>query len=557
MMTEENRRNNHIRDLILKQIISEEFEFKAKVIEAVEILLNGHYEKYDFSHTLSVESKKDPKTIENKLSKFNELTVDRKTKGTYYTPQDVTNYITLNAILMTMLDNNSVTYKDYKAYKKILSLDVSQINNLLFEKTIFDPTCGSGEFLVNAAEIKIEILKSTQESNDEQILNISRTIFGNDINEESIDIAMYRLFSTFSRNINNPNNYVKLAKIIKSNFTNYDFVNYKKQIKSKFDIVIGNPPYVEYRKYEGERNKKISFGNVYADVVYNSLRLVKNKGAFGYVLPLSYASTARMRKLREIIIEKFSTQFVLSFSDRPDCLFPGVHQKLNIVIAKKGKEEHKLYSSRYNIWRKEERADLLNGCEIIRVYNGSPSYIPKIGNATEESIFRKVRTITDDNIFDNQVENGESVFLNMRAAFWIKAFSFNPGSREYKSFSFKKENKNFMLAVLNSSLFWMFWTIVSDGWHITNKELKEFLIPDKVIDYTKFDKLTKKLETKLEKTKNYIGTKQTEYEYKHKECKDVIDEIDDALAELYELTEVELHYVKNFALTYRTGDRND
>ena len=42
-----------------------------------------------------------------------------------------------------------------------------------------------------------------------------------------------------------------------------------------------------------------------------------------------------MNKLREIVIEKFSTQFVLSFADRPDCLFPRVHQKLNIVIAKR------------------------------------------------------------------------------------------------------------------------------------------------------------------------------------------------------------------------------
>ena len=37
----------------------------------------------------------------------------------------------------------------------------------------------------------------------------------------------------------------------------------------------------------------------------------------------------------------------------------------------------------------------------------------------------------------------------------------------------------------------MFWTIVSDGWYITNKELKEFLIPDIYIDYELFDKLFK------------------------------------------------------------------
>ena len=59
------------------------------------------------------------------------------------------------------------------------------------------------------------------------------------------------------------------------------------------------------------------------------------------------------------------------------------------------------------------------------------------------------------------------------------------------------------------------------------------------------------------KNEKYIGSKQTEYEYKHKECKDVIDEIDDALADVYGLTKEELDYVKNFSITYRTGEKND
>lgn len=551
------KRNETIANLMLKQVNNENFKCKNKIISALKLLLNDQNQKYDLDLSYESFNKKDPHKIELKLSKFNENTKSRKNSGTYYTPADVTNYINLNTILMAILENNDKTYKDYKAMEKIISLDLEVIKELLFEKTFFDPTCGSGEFLVNAAEIKIETLNSTIGISDNHLLEIARTIYGNDINQESVDIAMYRLFVTFARIIENEENYKKLANIIKGNFTTYDFVNYNKQINKKFDIIIGNPPYVEYRQYKGERNKNLSFGNVYADVIFNTFGLVKNKGAIGYVLPLSYAATNRMNKLREIVIEKFSTQFVLSFADRPDCLFPGVHQKLNIVIAKKGKDEHKLYSSRYNIWRKEEREQLLNGCEIIRVYNGAPSYVPKIGNKIEESIFRKIRTVTNDNIFDNQSDKGKPIYLNMRACFWIKAFSFNPGSNEYKTFKYEKEKKSFILSVLNSSLFWMFWTVVSDGWHITNKELKEFLIPDIYIDYEVFDKLFKKLENKLEKTKKYIGSKQTEYEYKHKECKDVIDEIDDALADVYGLTKEELDYVKNFSITYRTGEKND
>ena len=61
----------------------------------------------------------------------------------------------------------------------------------------------------------------------------------------------------------------------------------------------------------------------------------------------------------------------------------------------------------------------------------------------------------------------------------------------------------------------------------------------------------------MENTKRYVGTKQVDYEYKHKLCKDVIDEIDDELAEIYNLTQTELDYIKSFAIKYRSGGEFD
>jgi len=45
-----------------------------------------------------------------------------------------------------------------------------------------------------------------------------------------------------------------------------------------------------------------------------------------------------------------------------------------------------------------------------------------------------------------------------------------------------------------------------------------------------------------------------DYEYKHKEGKDIIDEIDDEMAKIYHLSETQLYYIKNFGLKYRLGD---
>ena len=51
-----------------------------------------------------------------------------------------------------------------------------------------------------------------------------------------------------------------------------------------------------------------------------------------------------------------------------------------------------------------------------------------------------------------------------------------------------------------------------------------------------------------------MGTKQVDYEYKHKLCKDIIDEIDDELKSVYKLSVSELNYIKKFNEKYRISD---
>ena len=41
------------------------------------------------------------------------------------------------------------------------------------------------------------------------------------------------------------------------------------------------------------------------------------------------------------------------------------------------------------------------------------------------------------------------------------------------------------------------------------------------------------------------------YEYKHRLCKSYIDNIDNELSKLYNLTQEELNYIKNYQLYYR------
>ena len=59
--------------------------------------------------------------------------------------------------------------------------------------------------------------------------------------------------------------------------------------------------------------KKLTFGNVYADVVHNTIPLVRNNGAFGYVLPLSYVATNRMKKTKRDSYRKLQYTICIKF----------------------------------------------------------------------------------------------------------------------------------------------------------------------------------------------------------------------------------------------------
>ena len=533
--------NSHINHSIVDNAKTDE------IYKALRLMLNGHYEKYVFNEETF--DKMIDKTLteiefQKVLSGLNEKQSIRKTNGVYYTPTDVVSFIISNCFNKVANIGDESIISNSKS-----EFDANFAKKLACDKNVLDPTCGAGEFLITALQEKIKIFEKFETLTDDITIKILETIHGNDINIESVEITKIRLFFETIKHITYIDRYMELARIINSNMHVCDFVDIELGIFEKYDIIVGNPPYVEDSKSISK--PKTQYGNIYANVLQNSIDLLSDDGIMGFIIPISYVSTPRMRKIRNYIENNTSKQFVLNYADRPDCLFASVHQKLSILIATKGDEKHKLFSSSYKYWYKNERETLFSNAEIIENPYQNELFYPKAGNKIELSIFKKVFTEDSNNIIDTVKEDAiNNVYLNMRACFWIKAFSFNPGSKEYKGFSYDESKKDFMLCLLNSSLFFLFWILTSDCWHITAKELKYFKVPDNA-NLNNFNELSVELEKKLEETKKYIGSKQTDYEYKHKLCKQVIDKIDDNLAVLYKLNEKEVSYVKSFATKYR------
>lgn len=481
--------------------------------------------------------------VQEILSNINEKEDIRKAKGVYYTPTDIVKFILFNSVKMVCgkLKPNNL---------HVLDLNGIPYSSFCYEKTVYDPTCGAGVFLLAALEMKLDLLDLHHtEVTKGKIKKVVSTLKGNDLNPDSITITKIRLLLCVLHR-HGTSKIKGLAEVMESCFESYDFVSTTPDESVKYDIIIGNPPYVEDSK--SEATPTIKYGNIYANVLDNSAQHLKKGGVMGFIIPLSYVSTPRMKKIRDELSLQTAEQYILSYSDRPDCLFASVHQKLCVLFGRKVESERNIYTGNYRYWYKEERSELFNTTEVVKNMFAQDDFIPKLGTRIDSEVYKK--TVKHRTNLIKLLDNDDvPIYLNMRAAFWIKAFLTQHNGSEYKEFKCQNQDyANFCMCLLNSSLFWWYWICVSDCWHITRKELIGFKVPD-INDFQTTNRLASDLEMRLEDTKVYVGTKQTDYEYKHKECVDVIHEIDDYVNALYGLTDEESIYIKNFSYRYRIG----
>jgi hypothetical protein len=337
--------------------------------------------------------------------------------------------------------------------------------------------------------------------------------------------------------------------------------------KGGFDVIIGNPPYVEYSKVMGEYTIKgyetEDCGNLYAYIVERALNLLKEKGRFGMIVPISLPSTPRMFSVRDLFHKNSNLTWCSNFADRPGTLFNGVHQKLSIIISKKDieREKHSLFTTSYKHWyqrsENNERNTLMESLEYISAIVNPLCWL-KSGNLHEQLIYDKLKL--QHHSITRYFQGSSTFSLNMRMMYWGKCFTELQKSNEYKNFKVSSETyKKIMVALFNSSLYFWFWELISDGWHITSKELDNFFINLEIMNHdyiNEISKSTDELMKDIDSKKVFVGTKQTDYEYYHKLSKPLIDQIDRILALHYGFTDEELDFIINYDIKYRMGQEN-
>src|SRR5699024_704490 len=320
------------------------------------------------------------------IGKVFEKFINQRENGAYYTDDDTINYIldkTIIPNIINRLNNNNTIKKNMneafikekintsanmieifnESIDRTIYKDVVEFKNILDSTTIADISVGTGAFLVNCIDYLIKLYNIIYTKIDEtipinQIMNniLSTNIYGMDIMEDSVNIAKFRVIL---KSIQICRKYhVDIEEIPGLNFYvgNSLLQNLKELLpevnkNGGFDIIIGNPPYIEYSKIKNYTligYETLSAGNIYAFMIEKSIDFLKPYASLGVIVPIFIVYTVRMGSLRSLLSRECETLWFANFADRPGTLFNGVHQKLTIVLGKKSeKMKNEIFTTNY------------------------------------------------------------------------------------------------------------------------------------------------------------------------------------------------------------------
>ena len=139
-------------------------------------------------------------------------------------------------------------------------------------------------------------------------------------------------------------------KLDNKKIINEDFHRFCNQTNEKFDLIVGNPPYIRYQYFNADQQaeaakifcrtklKYSKLTNAWVSFVVGSSLLLKDKGKIGFVLPAELLQVSYARQLREFLARFYNKINIISFQK---LVFPDIQQEVVLLLCEKnGSGEH-------------------------------------------------------------------------------------------------------------------------------------------------------------------------------------------------------------------------
>jgi hypothetical protein len=539
----------------------------------------------------------------------------RKESGAYFTAPDVTAYITANTIAPWVLDGFRVTlHNETLSAGDLISRNVNlqsaacewirleadddevgQVCHRLSRIRILDPTCGSGAFLLTAAEL----LEGLWLAALERVLRIgvpeavvgmalmpaaARTrairkkiletnLFGVDLDSVALDLCRRRLQLYWAIGGRMPvRRELPSPRLAPGNaVAGFDwraaFSNVMRD--SEFDVVLGNPPFVASGSvdYQPQGFDTGRCRNVYAWVVEQSLRLLTTRGRLGMVLPLSAVSGPDYQPLIDLYLQHDC--WISAYSNRPAKLFAEAEQRLAILLTGPSSKEPQVRMSGYHHWYDAERPSIFEKLRYTPtpLWEGRPA---KLGSKTAVSAFQKLLGAGSKLEAWEASCSEHGVWLHDGPTYWVRALPFQPnaGSETAASSHYRfipaadEPAAHALAAILSSSTFYFWFKAISNCRDLSRKEWESFPVGElpkkarKRLAELGAELAQKLRETAQVRTRKYPRGAVVYEEYYPAQAWEVIDRIDGVLAKHYGFSKAERVYIRDLDLRYRMGQRD-
>ncbi len=350
-----------------------------------------------------------------------------------------------------------------------------------------------------------------------------------------------------------------------------------------FDVIVGNPPYVEYRTirdhYTVKNYRTETCGNLYAFTWERSLGLTDSRGRIGMIVPVAAVCTSGYAPLQSLLRES-GTNIVSSFNDRPGKLFDGLeHIRLCIILHENSDVCRRTFSTTYNKWQAAERSSLFARLAFVDTTELNLSEtMAKIGSKLEASLLRAVNQ-QDETIQDylTGTGGGSTIYYTRKLSHFVQVLDFIPKiwdeeGREREPSELKQvalrneEARSVFLAILNSTLFYWMLTVYSDCRNLNKREVysARFSLKDaKRSIVRRLCGLTRSLMEDIEANSKVLTMSYKRFGSLRIQCtyprfsKSIIDEIDGVLAKHLKLSEEEVDFLINFDIKYRLGQDSE
>ena len=252
---------------------------------------------------------------------------DRKETGCVYTPPDIVNEVLDAAGYVPTRDLQSMT--------------------------ALEPSCGNGAFLVEIASRLVESIRlrytmegSVDQLNEEITASLSRNIMAIEIDGDALNEAKGRVLSMLEERYSyRPTD----ADSLFGSWHAGDALEYLQTDGTRYDFVVGNPPYVRIHNVGDIGNLReipwCSSGmtDMFYAFYYLGLNRLNENGTLAYIAPSVWMTSKYGKAMRDDLIAGGNVKNVIDHGD--DQLFDGISAYVATTVLTSERNESIEYSS--------------------------------------------------------------------------------------------------------------------------------------------------------------------------------------------------------------------